>query len=140
MDLEVVAGAEINDKGPKAGKVLVVDDEQAVCDLLSLYLGWKGLEVKTANSPADALGHASQTEFDIVILDWDLAGVEALDLLNFFKGIWPQMSVIVYTGQELDDAFLTTARDGRADAIVRKLGSLDDFWKEVSRQLAKRAG
>jgi len=121
------------------GRVLVVDDETAVCDLLSLYLGWKGLEVKTAHSPGEALARAYETEFDLVILDWDLAGVEALDLLNFFKGTWPDISVIIYTGQAIDDAFLKTTLDGRADAILRKLGSLDEFWNEVRRQLAQGA-
>jgi len=118
-------------------KVLVVDDEAAVCDLLLLYLGWKGLEVKTAKTPAEAVNRASETEFDLVILDWDLAGVEALDLLNLFKGIWPQMAVIIYTGQLVDEAFLKKALRGRADAIVRKLGSLNTFWKEVEAQLGK---
>jgi DNA-binding NtrC family response regulator len=120
------------------GTVLVIDDESAVCEMLSLFFGWKGLEVKTAQTPADALNHASKTEFDLVILDWDLAGVEALDLLNFFKGIWPETSVIIYTGMEADEAFLKQALRGRADAIVRKVGSLDSFWKEVKQQLEKR--
>lgn len=124
---------------PEKRKVLVVDDEAAICDLLSLYLGWKGLEVKTAQNPAEAVILVNETEFDLVILDWDLDGIEALDLLNFFKGTRPQMSVIVYTAQAVDEAFLKTALEGRADAILRKLGSLDAFWKEVSRQLAKPA-
>jgi DNA-binding NtrC family response regulator len=139
-DARLMAGGEKRTKGPNRGRVLVVDDETAICDLLSLYLGWKGLEVKTASSPAIALARAYDTEFDVVILDWDLAGVEALDLLNFFKGTWPQISVIIYTGQAIDDAFLKTSLGGRADAILRKLGSLDEFWNEVSRQLAKRNG
>ncbi len=118
-------------------KVLVVDDEAAICDLLSLYLGWKGLEVKTAKTPAEAVLRVSETQFDLVILDWDLDGIEALDLLNFFKGTRPQMSVIIYTAQPVDEAFLKMALEGRADAILRKLGSLDIFWDEVSRQLTK---
>jgi DNA-binding NtrC family response regulator len=140
VDPRPMANGERRAREPNQGRVLVVDDETAVCDLLSLYLGWKGLEVKTAHSPAEALAHTFETEFDLVILDWDLAGVEALDLLNFFKGTWPNISVIIYTGQTIDDAFLKTTLGGRADAILRKLGSLDEFWNEVTRQLAKRNG
>ena len=138
MDLGVTAGTESRETAPTHGKVLVVDDESAICDLFSLYLGWKGLEVKTARSSGEAVARACETEFDLIILDWDLAGVEALDLLNFFKGTWPRVPVIIYTGQAIDEAFLRTALDGRADAILRKLGSLDEFWTEVKRQLAKR--
>ena len=138
MDLDVTARAATRGTGPKPGKVLVVDDEIAICDLFSLYLGWKGLEVKAAKSPGEAVARACETEYDLVILDWDLAGVEALDLLNFFKGTWPHIPVIIYTGQAIDEPFLKKALGGRADAILRKLGSLDEFWREVRRQLAKR--
>ena len=58
---------------PLKGRVLVVDDAAPMCEILSLFLTYKGLEVKTANSPAEALSHASQTQFDLIILDWDLA-------------------------------------------------------------------
>lgn len=120
-----------------SAKVLVVDDEGPVCDLLALYLGWKGLTVKTARSPAEALDQVASMDFDLVILDWDLAGVEALDLLNFFKGTRPQTSVVIYTGQQVDENFLKVALNGRADGILRKLGSLDTLWKEVLGQLTK---
>ena len=138
MGLEAAISSEETGTEPRRGKVLVVDDEAPICDLFSLYLGWKGLEVKTAKSPGEALARAFETDFDLIILDWDLAGVEALDLLNFFKGTWTDISVIIYTGQAIDGAFLKKALDGRADAILRKLGSQDEFWQEVSRQLEKR--
>jgi CheY-like chemotaxis protein len=120
-------------------RVLVVDDEPAMREILSLFLGWKGLEVKTAQNPGEALRRVSEGHLDLVILDWDLAGVEALNLLNYFKGTWPQMPVIIFTGKEADEAFLKKALTGRADAILPKLGSLDALWKEVVYQLTKNA-
>lgn len=134
-----VDSAEEAEVERQPANVLVVDDEVAMGEMLSLYLGWKGLSVRTAQSPGEAVNHALQTEFELVILDWDLAGVEALDLLNFFKGTWPKMSVIIFTGKEVDEAFLKKALRGRADGILPKLGSLDSFWAEVRRLLGKRA-
>ena len=121
-----------------SGSVLVVDDEAAICELLSLYLSWKGLQVSTAQSAGEAVVRSREKEFDLIILDWDLAGVEALDLLNYFKGTRPGTPVIVFTGKEMDDIFLKKALAGRADGMLRKLGSLDSLWKEVSQQLTKR--
>jgi DNA-binding response OmpR family regulator len=120
--------------------LLAVDDEPAMLEILSLFLGWKGLEVKTAQNPGEALSRAGETQFDLVILDWDLAGVEALDLLNYFKGTWPQLPVIIFTGKEADEVFLKTALGGRADAILPKLGSLHSLWREIVHQLEKREG
>ena len=122
----------------RPASVLVVDDEPAMCEILSLFLGSKALQVKTALNVVQALDHFSQTRFQLIILDWDLAGVEALDLLNCFKATCPETSVIVFTGKEFDEPFLKKALTGRADAILRKLGSLRALWEEVEKQLSRQ--
>ena len=119
------------------GNVLVVDDESAICELLSLYLGFKGLVVKTCQTPVEALDAFSQMAFDLAILDWNLAGVESLDVLNYFKAIRPEMAVIVFTGKEVDESFLQKALAGRADVVLPKLGSLDSLWQHISHHLEK---
>src|SRR5262249_2839291 len=107
------------------GNVLVIDDESAMCEILSLYLDSKGLGVKACQTPVEALDAFIEMEFDLVILDWDLAGVDSLDFLNFFKATQPKMAVIIFTGKEVDESFLKKALEGRADAVLPKLGSLD---------------
>lgn len=132
-----VAPREALPKMDPPASVLVVDDEPAMCEILSLFLGSKAMRVKTALNPCEALDRLSETRFQLIILDWDLAGVEALDLLNFFKATWPETSVIIFTGKEIDEAFLKKALNGRADAILRKLGSLAALWQEVENQLTR---
>ena len=121
------------------GNVLVVDDEGAMCEILSLYLGFKGLAVKTSQTPGEALDAFIETPFDLVILDWDLTGVESLDLLNYFKATRPETAVIIFTGKEITESFLMKRLEGRADAILPKLGSLETLWQQITSLLVKTA-
>jgi len=50
-------------------KILVVDDEVSICDLLRLYLENEGYEVKTANDCAEAINFFKMYEPDLVLLD-----------------------------------------------------------------------
>lgn len=118
-------------------KVLVIDDEKAMCEILSRYLRCKGLEVWTAQTPLEAVKSFDALRFDLVILDWDLAGVETLDLLNLFKALRPEMPVIIVTGIEVDATFLKKTLAGRAAAVLHKLGGLDALASEVNRLVAK---
>jgi two-component system response regulator HydG len=105
-------------------RILVIDDDPGFCELLSLYFDAKGFEVATARSAAEATVLLKQGQFDLLILDWYLDGTDSLDLLNLCKKSHPDVPVIIFTGAELE-SLLNKALKGRADAIVRKLGSLD---------------
>jgi len=98
----------------------------------------KRLQVRTAQNLLEAVSLITARRFNLVIVDWDLQGMQALELLNFLKATHPETPVILFTGMEVDEAFLKTALGGRADAILRKLGPLESLGNEVDRQLAKR--
>jgi len=121
----------------RVGNVLVIDDEVAMCEILSLYFEFKGLSVSTSQTPAEALDALTDAQFDLAIIDWDLAGLESLDLLNYFKATRPEMAVIIFTGKETDESFLKKALEGRADAVLPKLGSLESLWQHISTHLEK---
>ena len=56
-------------------KVLVVDDDTNICDLLKMYLEKEGYEVKTANDGVEGMTVFKMYEPDIVLLDIMLAGL-----------------------------------------------------------------
>jgi len=119
-------------------RVLVIDDESAICELLSLYLGQKGLEVATVRTAEEARGFVERGQFDLVILDWKLDGVEGLDLLHLSKARHPEIPVIIFTGTDLNEASLGSGLAREADAIVRKMGPLDALSTAIFRQLDRR--
>jgi len=115
-------------------RILVIDDDRCFCELLSLYFGAKGFDVMTAQTAAEAAVLLAQGQFGLAILDWCLDRTDALDLLNLSKNLHPDLPVIIFTGCE-GGTFLTNSLIGRADAVVRKMGSLDALSTNVFRCL-----
>lgn len=56
-------------------KILVVDDEKEIADLVTFYLESENFEIVTSYSAEDALGHIKKGKFDLAILDIMLPGV-----------------------------------------------------------------
>ncbi len=118
-------------------KILLIDSNDSVRELLSLYLGEKGMEVATVRSAAEARALVTRGQFDLVILDWRLEGTEGLGLLNLCKTRQPAIPVIIFSsadpGREADEGGMVT----KADAVVRRNGSLDALFQAISRCLGQ---
>jgi CheY-like chemotaxis protein len=71
------------------GKILVVDDETVVLDLLREILSLEGHEVRTANRPHDALRMIRQIEFDVVISDFRMPGMSGSEFFHKAQEIRP---------------------------------------------------
>ena len=115
-------------------RILVIDDDICFCELLSLYFMAKGFDVVAGRTAAQAELLVEQGRFDLVILDWHLNGVDALDLLNRAKSRYPGIPVIIFTGADLD-VFLKDALAGRVDGVLRKMGSLESLSSQVCHHL-----
>ncbi len=114
--------------------ILFVDDEAPIRELLSLYFRKKGLEVTTALTGAQAKELATSVPFTLAILDLNLAGENGLELLGFFKTNYPNVPVIIFTGQRTNETQEQALGQG-AKAVVRKTESLNALYAEVCRHL-----
>ena len=102
-----------------SGRILVIDDEQSMCDLLEEGLTRQGYEVKTVTSPSPALEQARDHDFDVVITDVKLAtrwhrAVRALMQLR------PDVPVIVMTAFAHESA-VAAIRAGAYDFISKPI-------------------
>lgn len=82
-------------------RILVVDDETYICDLLSRWLTGEGYACDTAESGEAALELMAAKDFDLVVSDIIMPGMSGLDLLTVMKPLYPGVAVIMATG--LDD-------------------------------------
>ncbi len=115
-------------------KVLLIADEGAVIELVSLYLDGHGLEVACVRSSDRPRVLVERGQFDLVIVDWALAGAEAGELLRLSKERHPEIPVIIYSGIGLDRVGISS----EADEVVRKGGSLEALRTAIFRNLARR--
>ena len=79
-------------------KVLVVDDEASIRDLLSKTLALAEYEVDTASDAATALGRVRASEYDLLIADLRMPGMDGLSLIRQVKRFRAELPVIIITG------------------------------------------
>ncbi|MDB2447240.1 response regulator [bacterium] len=104
-------------------KLLVVDDEPALCELISFEFELKGASVVTAGNVDDAFEKYKATKPDLVITDIRMPGKDGIDLLKMIKAENLNTPVILMTGYadiEYMEAF--------------ELGADDIFTKPVDRK------
>jgi len=97
-------------------RVLVVDDEPSLTDLLSMALRYEGWEIRTAGDGAGALKAAREFRPDAVVLDVMLPDVDGLELLRRLRADTPDIPIL----------FLT-ARDAVEDRIAGLTAGGDDY-------------
>ncbi|MGB2601592.1 MAG: response regulator [Candidatus Omnitrophota bacterium] len=80
-------------------KVLVVDDEQSVRDVLEIFLKKKGFEVMVCSSGSSALGVISNdNSIDLMILDNRMPGIKGFEVLEEMQRKESKLPVILLTG------------------------------------------
>jgi two-component system, chemotaxis family, sensor kinase CheA len=116
-------------------RVLVIDGEHATRELLSLYLGEKGLEVATVRSAAEARPLIQRGQFDLLVLDWAVDGAEGLNLLHLCKTEHPDIPVIIFTDDDLHAQDVEGRLANEADAVTRKQGPLNALAAAIFQSL-----
>jgi len=89
-------------------KILVVDDEIAVCDLLEDFLTLKGYEVYTASDSYSVIKKVKKLSPHLVLLDIVMPGISGIQLLKEIKKLNPKTRVIMITAVP-DQGIITKA-------------------------------
>jgi len=111
-------------------RILFVDDDLPILQMLSAFFSGKGYEVVTATTGQEAMALADEGRFDLTVLDIKLAGENGLELLGYFKANFPKLPVVMFTGMP-DDDLLDQAMARGASGFMRKTDSLDDLLAAV---------
>ncbi|MFG2195703.1 response regulator transcription factor [Streptomyces sp. NPDC048639] len=119
-------------------RVLVVDDETALADLLSMALRYEGWEVRSAGDGAEALRTARQFRPDAVVLDIMLPDLDGLAVLRRLRQEIPDVPVLFLTARDaVEDRIAGLTAGG--DDYVTKPFSLEEVVARL-RGLLRRAG
>jgi DNA-binding NtrC family response regulator len=81
----------------RKSRVLIVDDEISICDLLREDLAGRGYECTAANDADEALALLKTDTFDIALLDIRLPGMSGVDLLKRISIDYPETACIMLT-------------------------------------------
>ncbi|MFO0611895.1 MAG: sigma-54 dependent transcriptional regulator [Polyangiaceae bacterium] len=116
-----------------SGRLLVVDDELAVCELLAADLGRHGFEVTTCTSGDAAFALTLDGDFDAVITDLHMRGMSGIDLCERLALNRPDLVVVVITAFGSLETAISAIRAGAYDFVTKP------FEMEQIRLTARRA-
>lgn len=103
-----------------AEKILIVDDEPDMLKLLSMILREKTpYEITTTNNPIEAVELAKKGDFDLVITDLKMPGLDGLQLLEEVKKRDEDVPVIIITAYGTIDAATEAIEKGGFDFITK---------------------
>lgn len=104
---------------PQQKRVLVIDDDPAVLDLLRSVLGRKSIDVATCKTGADALTTIASSRFDVVLLDLGLPDIRGLELIPKLRELAPGVRIAIITGDTTSESVLGAIRE-QAFEYIRK--------------------
>ena len=119
-------------------RILVVEDEQSMRDLMALMLRKEGYDVETAESGVRAKERLDRNEvFDLAISDISMPGMSGLDLLRDFRSCSPDTAVILMTAYGSKETAIEALNEGAA-YYVEKPFDLDEIKVVVRKTLEQK--
>jgi two-component system, OmpR family, response regulator len=119
-------------------RVLIVDDEASIADLLAMALRYEGWDIRTAGDGATAVREAREFRPDAVILDVMLPDIDGLEVLRRMRAEWPEIPVLFLTARDAVEDRVAGITVG-GDDYVTKPFSLEEVVARI-RGLLRRAG
>jgi signal transduction histidine kinase len=118
-------------------RILVIDDEQGLRDMLVYGLTERGYEVVTAESGAQALERARAGTYDLALCDIMMPGMRGVDVLRELKLLHPAVEVVMATGYATIETAVESMKLGAYDYITKPY-ELDLLCQTLSRAMDKR--
>jgi DNA-binding NtrC family response regulator len=101
-------------------KILVVDDEEVMCESLAAWLREDGFTVDVAFSGREGLDKASQNEYAIYFIDLKMpGGMDGIETLMHIRRKQPEASIIIITAYATVDTAIAAMKEGAQEYIVK---------------------
>ncbi|MDH4223728.1 MAG: response regulator [candidate division Zixibacteria bacterium] len=122
---------------PSKPKILVVDDEIYICHIIQEILSQDNYEVITTQSPDEAISILKSHPIDLVLTDLIIGDKSGVDILKYSLEIYPDIVVILMTGQPTIENAVSVLRSGAYDYLSKPF-TLEGLRASVRRALEKQ--
>jgi len=121
--------------------ILLLDDEPIVCKRLKPYLEKNGYEVETFTDSSKAMERIEERDFDIVITDLKMEGIDGMTFLTRVKEKSPSTQVIVITGFATMETAKQSFQKGVFDFVAKpfKLSEIHEIVRRAEKKLRQEA-
>src|SRR5689334_11569994 len=122
---------------PDAPRVLVVDDEHLIREMLADFLSMEGFKVHTAQDGQSALDELSRSRFDLVLSDLKMPHMGGIELLEAISHHTPSVVTIIMTGFGTVETAIDAMKRGAYDYIMKPF-KMEEVVHTVRRGLERR--
>jgi two-component system, OmpR family, response regulator len=118
-------------------KILIVDDDRAICDYMQTLLERDGYQVKTMSDPTGVTAELKKNDFHLVILDLMMPKRDGIEVLREIRKHDKDIAVVIFTGYpNLDTAVASMKLD--AVDYIKKPFNVDEFRAVIARVMRKK--
>jgi len=107
------------EENEKRRRILVVDDEPGMRDMLSWYLDGSGYHIETARDGAEAVETLARGGVDLVVTDITMPRADGYRVIEAARAAQPAAAVIAITGFGTVEAAVMAMRRGAADFLLK---------------------
>jgi two-component system response regulator PilR (NtrC family) len=119
-------------------RIMVVDDEENVCQMLADYLDNLGYQVVTANDGENALTKFRKGEFDLIISDLLMPSMNGLELLKRIRELDEEVVFLMITGYPSIESAVAAIKDGAYDYITKPF-HMEDVRFRIERAFEEKS-
>ena len=147
MEAQVVATSPVSqDKSSNGGvmskalppvRVLVVDDDRAICDYMETFLTKDGFDVKTLSQPEKAPEEVKVGGYHLVVLDLMMPNMDGVEVLKRIRKVDSDVAVVIFTGYP---SLESAVQSMKLDAVdyLKKPFNPEEFRNVVDRVMRKK--
>ena len=121
---------------PQVTKLLIVDDEPTIVNILSTLLSAEGYEVNTALSGEAALEYLQVQAVDVLVTDIRMDGMNGFELITEARKLDPYVQVIVITAHDCYDSIRQALQHDAYDYLAKPLENHDVILSSINRASA----
>lgn len=118
-------------------RILVVDDELLIRDLLYDFFSSQGWDIVVADGGQKAVQFLKNQQFDLVLTDLKMPDMDGLDLTGKLRSLYPDLPVIIMTGFPSFDSAVAALRNKVEDYIVKPF-NINQLFKAVKKVVTDR--
>jgi signal transduction histidine kinase len=118
-------------------RILIVDDEPLILDMVASYVGHIGFEATTAQNGLEALDRLRKEPFTILITDVKMPEMDGFELMKAVRSEFPDVHIIAMTGHGVSYTFTDVVECGATDYVPKPF-SLDEMRAKLNRVVRER--
>ena len=120
-------------------RILVVDDEQPIREVIQEFLTREGYHVDIAGDGLEAVKKLLQQEFDLVITDLSMPNLDGFGVIKEALALQPTLSVIVLSGQGTFENAVEAVHRGAYDFVAKPIRDFKSFKIAINRGLEHKS-